>query len=156
MEYILLAYIRANAFAENDGYLATGKAHSRDNRCNVFGELAMDYVDAMAFDKSAELPDDPGMEISTDIQQNRVDVVQMGLLRQAASGVASEPHAVVSLLQLASNFKGLNLQPAPGVGETCLEYGESSMERHKKNDPRMDTKRDTHQIARLRYRILFQ
>jgi len=130
MEHVLLAHVRSNALTENDGHTLTGEPHRRDNRRNVLGELAMDYVDAMAFDKSAELPDDPGMEIPADIQRNCVDIVQMSLLCKAASTVACKPHAMVSLLQLTGDFKRLNFKSAPRVGEAGLKYVECLMKRH--------------------------
>ena len=91
----------------------------------------MNYVDSIALDKSAKMPNDPGMEIPTDIQRNGVDIVEVSLLRKAASTITGEPYAMVSLLQLTGDFKRLNFQSAPRVGEAGLKYVECLMKRHR-------------------------
>jgi hypothetical protein len=92
----------------------------------------MDNVDAVSFDEAAELPDNLRMNIAADIERNRVDVVAMSFLCEAASTAACKPHAMSAFLERARHLKRLNLQPTPGVGEARLEYVQSVVERHQK------------------------
>ena len=92
----------------------------------------MDDVYALSFYEAIESPDNPGMNIPADIEEESIEVIQAGFLREPASFTTREPHSVIPLLKLSGHFKCLNFQSSPGMGKTSLENMESPLEWHSK------------------------
>jgi hypothetical protein len=101
----------------------------------------MNDLDIVTLDESAEFPDNPGVDVSGNVQREDVDVMQVRLLGKPTPPATGKPHSMPSLLKLAGDLKCLNLQSSPRLGETGLQYVECLMKRHMSNHLQTSTRR---------------